>query len=136
MMASLVCIDPARVAEFWPLCRDMILSAITRTGLSHPRELEASLLSGGSLLWIALSADRKSIEAAVATQVKDTDASRVCELLACGGSNRAQWLPLLRQIEDYARAEGCSRMRAFGRKGWLRVLSGYSVAHVVLERPL
>lgn len=36
-----------------------------------------------------------------------------------------RWLPLIDQIEIYARAEGCRRVRIFGRKGWLRALEGF-----------
>jgi hypothetical protein len=47
-----------------------------------------------------------------------------------------KWLPLLAQIEDWARAEGAALVRIMGRPGWARVLSGYSVTNVVLERQL
>jgi hypothetical protein len=41
---------------------------------------------------------------------------------ACGGSDMKRWLPLIDQIETYARAEGCRRVSIFGRKGWLHVI--------------
>lgn len=134
--ASLVCIDPARVGEVWPLVRSMVLSAITRTGLSHSGDIEASILSGDSLLWITPASDGRSIEAAASTKLSLTDAEKVCVLVACGGTNRRRWLPLLAQIEAYAKAAGCSRVRIFGRRGWARVLESYAVEHVVLERLL
>jgi hypothetical protein len=45
-------------------------------------------------------------------------------------------LPLLQKLEAFAKAEGCAVMRIFGRKGWHRVLDGYHVEHVVLEKEL
>lgn len=132
--AELICIDPARVAEFWPHVRSMILGAIKRTGLSHSGDIEASILSGGSLLWIAWNGS--AIEAAAATQLRIADSGKVCTLVACGGKGVRHRLAMLTKIENYARDGGCSRVRIFGRKGWVRVLPHYSVEHVVLERRL
>jgi hypothetical protein len=132
--AELICIDPARVAEFWPHVRGLILGAIKRTGLSSSADVEASILSGGSLLWIAWNGAR--IEAAASTRIAMTDSGKVCTLVACGGGDRRRWMPMLGKLEIYAKAEGCSRVRIFGRKGWTRVLKNYAVKHVVLERLL
>jgi hypothetical protein len=60
----------------------------------------------------------------------------VCVLTACGGDDMRRWLGLLGGIEDYAKAEGCSRVRIFGRKGWVRVLEHYRIRNVILEREL
>ena len=132
--AELICIDPVRVAEFWPHVRGMVLSAIRRTGLGSSRDVEASILSGGSLLWIAWNGT--TIEAAASTKIVMTDGGKVCVLVACGGGDRRRWMPMLRKLEIYAKAEGCSCVRIFGRKGWARVLDSYAVKHVVLERSL
>lgn len=134
MAVELICVDPARVAEFWPHVRGMILGAIKRTGLGHSPDVEASILGGGSLLWIAWNGS--AIEAAASTQITMADCGKVCELVAVGGKNRRRWMPMLRKLEIYAKAEGCTCVRIFGRRGWARVLAGYDVKHVVLERPL
>lgn len=131
---ELVCIDPARVAEFWPHVRSMILGAIMRTGLSHTRDVEESILTGGSLLWIAW--DGRAIDAAAATEIVETDAGKVCVLVAVGGKNMHRWFPMLKKLEIYAKAEGCSCLRIFGRRGWVRLLKNYAVEHVVLEKRL
>jgi hypothetical protein len=44
--------------------------------------------------------------------------------------------PLFERIEQYAKDEGCSAIRLYGRKGWERVLDGYKVEHVILEKAL
>ena len=132
--AELICIDPARVAEFWPHVRGMILGAIERCGLSDPRDVEISILSGGSLLWIAWNG--ATIEAAASTQITAVNSDKTCTLVACGGTDRRRWLPMLRKLEIYAKAEGCSRVRIIGRRGWSRILESYAVKHVILERPL
>lgn len=117
----------------WPHVRDMIRAAVERTGLSSFADIESDVLTGMQLCWIAW--DGSQIMAAATTQL-DKPLYKVCVLTACSGYNRAQWLPLFRQIEQYAKAEGCMKMRIFGRRGWERVLDGYRVEHVVLEKGL
>lgn len=130
--AEMLCVDPARVADLWPYSRALILAAIRRTGLSHTRDVEASILAGRSLLWITWNGE--TIAAAAATRIIANDAGKVCIIEACGG--RGRWPVLIRKIEIYAAAEGCSAVRIYGRRGWARVLKTYAVEHVVLERLL
>ena len=129
MSVDLCCVDPKDVAQIWPLARDLIRAAIDRTGLSDFADIEREVLTGDQLLWLAIS-DR--VEAAATTHLS----RGVCTLTACSGHQRERWLPLFSRIEKYAKDEGCSAMRIYGRKGWERVLDGYRVEHVVLEKGL
>lgn len=122
------------IRDFWPYARHLIKAAIDHTGLSDFAEIEKQVLAGDQLLWLAW--DGEAILAAATTHLIKTAGKPVCELTACGGHQRERWLPLFGRIEDYARQEGCSSMRLFGRKGWERVLKDYRVEHVILERTL
>ncbi len=74
----------------WPHVRDKIRAAVERTELSSFADIEADVLSGMQLCWIAW--DGNDILAAATTQlVKPYD--KVCVLTACSGYDRAQWLP-------------------------------------------
>ena len=128
-MIELICVDPARVEEFWPFARGLIKSAIDATELSSFEDAERQVLSGEQLLWLAVS---DKIEAAATTHLSNN----VCTIVACSGHQMTRWLPLREKIEAYARDEGCDRVRLFGRKGWERVLmlDGYHVEHVVMEK--
>ena len=77
---------------------------------------------------------RDSIEAAATTHLS----RNVCTVTAVGGHQRDRWLSLNAEIEQYAKDEGCHTIRAYGRKGWERVLAndGYRVEHVILEKAL
>jgi hypothetical protein len=133
LSVNLLCVGPDLIEGMWPHVRDKIRAAVERTGLSSFADIEGDVLSGSQLCWIAWNG--AEIMAAATTQlVKPHD--KVCVLTACSGYDRAQWLPLFEQIEAYAKAEGCKTMRIFGRKGWERVLDGYRVEHVVLEKAL
>jgi hypothetical protein len=131
--ATLLCVSPQRMQEIWPHVSGLIRSAIERTGLSAFSDVEYDLLFGDALLWLAWS---DHIEAVAATTLNDTDAGKVCIITACGGTDMHRWLPLLDEIEAYAKAEGCKRTRIIGRKGWLRVLSGYQAKHVIMDKEL
>lgn len=128
MSVDLLCVNPVDTQKVWPLARDLIRAAIERTGLSDFADIEADVLSGDQLLWLAIS-DR--IEAAATTHLT----RGVCTITACSGHQRERWLPLLARIEKYAKDEGC-KMRIYGRPGWERVLDGYRREYVILEKAL
>lgn len=127
--ADLLCVDPANIAQTWPLASGLIRSAIERTGLSDFEDIERDVLAGDLLLWLAIS---DHVEAAALTR----KARNVCTLVACAGHQRERWLPLFSRIEKYAKDEGCKSVRIYGRGGWQRVLNGYHVEHVILEKTL
>ena len=131
MSVDLLCVNPADVAKTWPIARDLIRSAIERTDLSDFDGIEKDVLAGDQLLWLAIS-DR--VEAAATTHLS----RNICTVTAVGGYQRERWLALRAKIEKYAKDEGCHTIRAYGRKGWERVLAndGYRVEHVILEKAL
>ena len=131
---KLACVDPAMVGQIWPLARDLIRSASLKTGRGSFERVEAEVLAGKQLLWLAL--DGCEIEAAITTQLVNENGRKLCVLAACGGKNRERWLPLLDGLEEFARKEGCAEMRIYGRKGWARVLRSYRVRAVILGKGL
>ena len=136
--AELVCVDPKRVHEIWLHVAPLLRRAIARTGLSAFADIERDVLRGNALLWLAASgeAGTATIEAVASTALQQTDSGKVCIITACAGANMARWLPLINHIEAYAKNEGCTCVRIFGRKGWLRVLEGYREEQVVMDKEL
>lgn len=132
--AELVCVDPERVHEIWPHVAPLLRAACIRTGLNAFADIESDILSGRSLLWIAWNG--QAIEAAAATILINSEIGRVCIITACGGSDMPRWLPLITEIENYARAEACTRVRIYGRNGWLRALDGYEQTHIIMDKEL
>jgi hypothetical protein len=135
---KLICVDPDRLDQIWPLAAPLLRAAIARTGLSAFADIEHDVLRGDGLLWLAAGGGESTptIEAAASTRLQLTDAGKVCVITACSGKDRIRWLPLIAGIEAYARGEGCQRVRLFGRKGWLRVLDGYAEEHIVMDKEL
>ena len=132
--AELVCIDPARIYEIWPHVRSLLEQACRRTALNAFADFAADILAGRSLVWVAWNGS--AIEAAAATILINSDIGKVCVITLCAGRKMQRWLRLIDRIEDYARDEGCARIRIFGRKGWMRVLREYEAGHVVMEKRL
>jgi hypothetical protein len=131
---ALVCVDPARVDAVFPHVASLIESAIARGGVAAPADLEGDLRAGRALLWLAWDGERTL--AAAITALAHQDDVRLCTVVACGGRELARFGPLLAGLEAYARAEGCTRMRICGRKGWLRQLPDYSLQRVIIEKRL
>ena len=132
--AELVCVDPARVHEIWPHVSPLLKAACYRTRLNAFADIEADIVAGRSLLWVAWNG--RAIESAASTVLINSEIGRVCVITVCGGSDMKRWLPLIGQIETYAEAEGCKRVRIYGRKGWLRVLDGYEATHAIMDKEL
>lgn len=132
--AEPICIDPKQVHEFWPHVSPLLQAACRRTGLNAFVDIEADILSGRSLLWLAWNG--QAIEAAAATILINSEVGKVCIITVCGGSEMRRWLRLIEEIENFARDEGCTRVRIFGRKGWLRVLDGYEAKHIIMDKEL
>ncbi|WFU53861.1 hypothetical protein QA639_29970 [Bradyrhizobium pachyrhizi] len=132
--SMLACVDPGQVRKIWPHVASLLRLACHRTELDAFEDIEADVLSGRSLLWLAWGG--QAIQAAAATVLINSEIGKVCVITACGGTGMKRWLPLLDGIEAYARDEGCVRMRIYGRKGWLRVLDGYREKHVILDKEI
>lgn len=55
----------------------------------------------------------------------------------CTGEQSEHWRDaVVAEIEAWARAHGCARLLIFARPGWSRLLKGFHVRHVELERSL
>jgi hypothetical protein len=130
----MICIDPSHVREIWPHAATLLKAACRRTALNAFEDIEHEVMSGHSLLWLAWNGHE--IQAAATTILIKSEIGKVCVITACGGTQMKHWLPLLDGIEAYARDEGCTRVRIYGRKGWLRVLDGYREKHVIMDKEL
>jgi hypothetical protein len=133
---QLICIDPARIHEFWPHVAPLIKAAMVRGAITDFAEVEAAVLAGRALVWIAWNGT--SIKAAAVTQLSTVHDARFCTIVACGaaGADRDAWLPLLASLERYAKSENCQAIRIFGRRGWERLLPDYRPARVLLQKEL
>lgn len=132
-MIDLCCVDPKDVSKIWPQASGLIRAAVEQTDLSDFADIEKDVLAGWQLLWLAIS---DHVEAAATTHLIKTRGKPVLIVTAVAGHQRERWLPLRHRIESYAKAEGCSCVRLYGRKGWERALKDYRVEYVIMEKAL
>jgi hypothetical protein len=109
---QLICIDPARVHEFWPHVSPLIAAAMERGAITDIADVECAVLAGRALVWIAIAREdiraetpfagwcrkrpdgngRKrpdgngTIKAAAVTQLSAVNGVRFCTIVACGAS--------------------------------------------------
>ena len=137
-----VCVDPARLHEAWPPVAPLIRRAVERGGLGDAGQLERDLHNGSALLWLAWDPRSATepggtrIEAAAVTQLDAANGRKFCTIAACGGRGLKRWRALIGALERFAREEGCTSMRIYGRRGWARVLPDYRLHSIVLEKEL
>jgi hypothetical protein len=129
-----ICIDPAYVCRVWPLVSHLIRAAMRKGRISEFADVEEAVLAGTQLLWVA--ADRQAIWAVAVTQLSHANGEKFCTIVACGGRERARWLPLKAELEKFAKAERCAAIRIHGRRGWAREFPDYRLTRILLEKEL
>lgn len=131
---DLLCVPPEAVADLWNAVRPMIERAYAETDEFCPTDMLDGLKAGKLLLWV--SAPSGTILAVLVTALLPKPSGLACKLVACGGTGMKIWLNGHTQIEAYARAEGCAKLLAEARPGWIRKLPGYTINGMVLEKRL
>ena len=92
------------------------------------------LTEGKFQLWLAT--DGTTVEGITITEVPAAPSPYVT-IVFCYGQNGMEWVKdMEREIGEWAKSLGKSKLRIVGRKGWLRVLDGYEETHRVMERSL
>jgi hypothetical protein len=93
------------------------------------RHIRAMMAEGLAQRW---KAEDGSV---VVTELLQDPAGRYCLIWLAEGDIRSL-LELHETILEWAKAEGCNRIRVGGRRGWGRVLEGYHEISAVFERSL
>lgn len=101
-----------------------------------PEDLPDQIAAGKVLIWVAVDDETGVVHAAMTTELIPMRAGLVCWMGQCGGERMRDWSHFHTQIEEYARAEGCVKTLLKGRGGWERVLEGYKILTVTLEKVL
>lgn len=130
---NLLCIPPNQVERVWPGVRTYIYRAIAKADLIGFAPVEAAILDGSALLWVAYDGER--VWGAAATQIIQTEHRRVLHIMAASG-NLKTGQQLIGEIEKYGRDAGCVASRITGRLGWAKALPDYKHKRAILEKVL
>ena len=134
-MTQLVPVPTEHVPIVWAEIRQMIIAATNRTGRDTEKSVFESLCLGNSQLWMAWD---DGPEAIALTEMHQFPRRKVLRITMMTGSRREKWIGFLKQIEDWAREQGCELMEPIARPGWRRILAplGYKLSHVMLTKEL
>jgi hypothetical protein len=129
-------VEPGTAVQIWPRVRDMIDAGLSVCDELMPEDILERLANGKTLLWVAIEEANGIIIAAMTTELVKQRSGLTCWMCQCGGSRMGDWSRFHVKIEEYARVEGCVSVVLDGREGWKRILEGYEVRSVRLEKVL
>lgn len=130
-------LTPEAAREVWPKVEAYIAGALRRTGVDAyywPLDVFFEIARGQMVLWVAHRGGE--IDAAIVTKIETFPRLLACHVFLIGGKNLRAWAPLANEkLDQYARACGCTRMKAGGRFGWSRI-AGYERRGDILVKEL
>lgn len=127
------------VDEFWDRVSPVLWRCIIRTDGRHTLITTKHAIQDNRMqLWAAFSdPEMTTCTAALVTETLTyPSGEQECEILFCAGDVIPGCLPLLSQIESWAKSVGCKGMRLHGRRGWAKILPTYEESSVVLRKAL
>jgi len=130
----LICVDPARVRELEPVAVPLIRRAVERCGDWSVEAVWSALCERRMLLWLVVR--ELAVDGVLVTRLERTPKDLVCVIVLCAGQHLLRSPHLIGTVEQFARAEGCARLRMQGRRGWRRVFADYSEPFITLEKNL
>ena len=117
--------------------RDDLLSALHYgTGERSFEDLVQECRDGEKQIWMHTVGDK--FNATVITQISLFPGKKTCEILYLGGDTVLEHLGDIKEIEDFAREQGCHDIQAIGRPGWVRAMRavGYEQRYSVTGKIL
>jgi hypothetical protein len=131
-LPELICVPPGMVRQIFPLVVEWLDQGYAAADEYLPDDLLPWLERGAGQLWIATR--EGLIVAALTTSLVKARCGLVCRMVGAGGTDVHSWKRFHYRIEEYARAEGCVKVVSEGRPGWARVLEGYRITRLCLEK--
>jgi hypothetical protein len=119
-----VLLSPKEVLRLWPTLEPEITKALEH-GIDELTAFDVcrQALDNKIQVWATIDQDNK-IVCTTTTRILPYESTKVLQIITCTGSGR-QWKEFYEQhraVEDFAKANGCSSVQVWGRKGWQRNL--------------
>ena len=128
----LVPVPSTLVDQHWQEVEGYVQKACKRGPLDGtPDEYKTNCERGFNQLWLVRHPNTNTC-GAIVTGIS----SGVLEGLIVAGDDMPEWIHLLSQIEDWAREQGCSKVRAYTRKGMTKRMTTYSTRGIIIEKVL
>jgi len=85
-------------------------------------------------LWIATEGGE--VLAAMVTQYIPYPRKKVLRVISIGGGDMDKWFPFYPELEAFAQGLGCSHLEAWGRKGWGKILKGWTNSYHIFTKEI
>lgn len=119
-----VMLSPQDVLHLWPTIEKDVAKALDH-GIDELTTFDIcrQALDGKIQVWLTVDQD-KNIVCTTTTRFLSYPNAKVMQIITCTGAGR-KWVEFFHQhraVEDFAKANGCSSIQVWGRRGWSRHL--------------
>ena len=138
---NLIQIPTASVGATWPALLPHLSKAFKYEGgniveASKKKRIQDEMAQ----LWAVVDDEAKPKPKVMGALITRLDKQESGELFAIveilGGEDLKEWVHLRSQIEAWAKAEGCTCVQLWARKGWARHLQDYKIVQYVMRKDL
>jgi hypothetical protein len=100
-------------------------------------DVAKDLMSGFKQIWLHTN-DSNEFDFTIVTQIIEHPTKKICEIVYSGGEGMLVALDELKEIEDWARMNGCTDIHAVGRKYLSKSLAsyGYTQRYITVGKAL
>ena len=140
---KLVRIPTGELDNIWSLVEKDIKGALAYSSQLTDSNFVFDLAKDGKFqVWVLWDKEQKQTQnkyfGVVVTELIKRKLGKVCHIYIMTGRQRHKWQYLVKDIEGFAKEEGCLMMELIARPGWQKVLNnfGYKRPHVVLEKQI
>jgi hypothetical protein len=116
-----------QMAPYWP----GIIACLEKYCARYPHDESVDNIirqcaAGRRQLWMVLD-EKDEVVLAPVTEIVTVDATGAARFVfvEVGGSRAREAMPLITEMEAWARAQGCTEFDFVGRRGWERLLAPY-----------
>lgn len=116
-----------RMPQAWPALWPIIRPIYEKQ--AEKRDLLAGFYARELQLWCVW--DRVPVAVIVTKLLVRTSGAKDCRIWLISGARVTDWLPdFIAKVSAWARAEGCTRLTASGRKGWHRLIAPFGAYRI------
>ena len=127
----LALVRPEELWKHWGDFAPLIDAACARSrGRFDPGQINRAVAEGRKQLWAAVG---EGVEAVAVTEIVQYDAMKALAIVILTGHDRERWMFHVKQLENFAKAQGCQLIEAWARPGWEH-MTDWKKSHILLEK--
>jgi hypothetical protein len=130
-----VIVPKGEINDVWDQVKDQ--ARRTNDEFLDENDIKYLLELGEYVLWLVKEPHTNEIVAVITLDFAYYIKHKIGRVVTCAGYRMNEWLDqFLEEAEEWARANGCSHMDMYGRKGWKKVLKQYKEECTLFRKKL